>query len=93
MFALSGRSKPAVGPRQFPIKWVRGDFPGVRRPKREGDNSPLPSAEDRVRGAIPLLPHMRLNGLVFVKHLDSFTLIGRKWLIQVKKFNRTTVPI
>ena len=47
MVAFSGRSRPAVGPRQFSIQWVRGDFPSVRRPKREGDHSPLSSADDK----------------------------------------------
>jgi len=46
IFVFSEISRPAVGPRQFPVKWVWGDFPGARRPKREGDNSPLSSAEN-----------------------------------------------
>jgi hypothetical protein len=37
---------------------TRGDFPGVKRPGREGDQSPPSSAEVKNGGAIPSLAHM-----------------------------------
>jgi hypothetical protein len=47
MFFFSTASKPALGPTQPPIQWVRGGgalSPGVKRPVRENDHSPPFSA-------------------------------------------------
>ena len=33
-------SRPALGPTQPPIQWVRGSFPGVKRPGRGLDHPP-----------------------------------------------------
>jgi hypothetical protein len=39
-------SRTALGPTQLPIHWVPGALsPGVKRPGREADQSPLSSAE------------------------------------------------
>jgi hypothetical protein len=47
-----------MGPTQPPELWVLGAFSrGVKRPGREADYSPTPSAEVKNSGAIPLLPH------------------------------------
>jgi hypothetical protein len=41
-------SIPALEPTHYPIQWAPGDFtPGVKRPSREADHSPLDSAEVR----------------------------------------------
>lgn len=62
MFVFSEMSKPAVGPGEFSIQW---DFPGVRRPKREGDLTPLSSAEIGCVEQYLYFPTC-LNGFVFI---------------------------
>jgi hypothetical protein len=44
-------------PASYPVGTV-GSFPGLKRPGREVDRSPLSSAEVKKGGAIPPLPNM-----------------------------------
>jgi len=46
MFLFAAASRPAQVPIHHPIQWARGALHlGVKRPGREADNSPSPSAE------------------------------------------------
>jgi hypothetical protein len=46
IFTSPRRHRPALGPTQPPIQWVRESLsPGVKRPGREADHSPPTSAE------------------------------------------------
>jgi hypothetical protein len=46
IFLLSTASRPALGPTQPRTQWIPGGLaPGVKRPGREADHSPLSSAE------------------------------------------------
>jgi hypothetical protein len=51
---LSTASRPTVGPTQPPIQWVSE----VRRPGPEADHSLPSSAEVKIGGAIPPVPHV-----------------------------------
>jgi hypothetical protein len=64
IFLFSTASRPAMGPTQPPIKWVLGDFLGVKRPQREANHSPPTSAEVKYGGTIPPLPPGGLHGIV-----------------------------
>jgi hypothetical protein len=45
---FSTSSRPALGHTQPPFQWVPGAFSqGVKRPGREGDHSPVTSAEGK----------------------------------------------
>jgi hypothetical protein len=62
IFMFSTASRPAMGPTQPPIQWVPGTIsPGLKRPKREGDNSPPSSAEVKNDAATTPLPHTSLG--------------------------------
>jgi len=55
-------SRPALGPTRSPIQWVLGALiPGVKRPGRESDHSPPPSAEVK---SYTSTPPIRLHGVV-----------------------------
>jgi hypothetical protein len=74
IFLFTTASRPALGPTQPPIQWVPGALSlGVKRPGREADQSPVSSAEVRMRGAIPPLPEYVLMAWCLVKHRDNFT--------------------
>jgi hypothetical protein len=55
-FIYAAVSRPALGPTQPPIQWIRGAEPEV-------DHSPLSSAEVKNDGTVPPLP-VRLRHLV-----------------------------
>jgi hypothetical protein len=69
-------SRPALGSAQFPIQRVPGTLsPGLKRPGREGDQSPPSSAEVKKGGAISPLPHMSSwHGASLMKLRDKFTI-------------------
>jgi hypothetical protein len=48
-----------------------GSFSEAKRPGREADHSPLPSAEFKNGGAIPP-PSYSLRGALLIKHRDTF---------------------
>jgi hypothetical protein len=52
-FLFSTSSRPALGSTQPPIQWV----PGVKRQRREADNSPLASAEVKKMWIYTSTPH------------------------------------
>jgi hypothetical protein len=58
IFLFSTSSRSALGPTQPPIQWVRVAISsGVKRPRREADNSPPTGAEDNkmwIYTSIPL---------------------------------------
>jgi hypothetical protein len=57
MFLYTTESRTALGLTQSPIQWVPGALSlRVKQQEREADYSPPPSAEVRMRGAIPPLP-------------------------------------
>jgi hypothetical protein len=46
IFLLSTSSRPVLEPTQPPIPWItRALFPGIKRPRREGDHPPPTTAE------------------------------------------------
>jgi hypothetical protein len=56
-FLFSTSSRPAVGPTQPPIQWVRGALsPGVKRPGREADHLTSFSAGVKNCGVLTPLP-------------------------------------
>jgi hypothetical protein len=58
IFLVSTSCRPVLGPTKPPIKWVPWtSSPGVKRPRREVDHSPLSSTEVEKVGAIPHSPH------------------------------------
>jgi hypothetical protein len=71
----STESRPALGPTQPPIQWVRGALsPMVKRPGREADQSPPSTAEVKNGGAISPLPHTPSWHIAYlIKHKDKFT--------------------
>jgi hypothetical protein len=70
-------SRPALGPTQPPIQWLRGAFSlGVKRLEREGDHSPPSSAEVKEWVELYLNSPIRFHGVVLSykeKHRDNFT--------------------
>jgi hypothetical protein len=60
-FSLHYRVQTGSGahPASYPMD-TRGSFPGVKRLGREADHSTPSSAEVKMRGARPLLPHYAL---------------------------------
>lgn len=57
IFLFSTPSRPALGPRQPPIHFVAGVPPWVKLLGREADHSPSSTAEVKMPGGIPPLPH------------------------------------
>jgi hypothetical protein len=58
-FLFSLGSRPALKPTEPPIQWVsRALSPGTKRQGRKADHSAKSSAEVKIAGAIPSLPHM-----------------------------------
>jgi hypothetical protein len=47
----------ASGPTHTPIQWVPAVSPGLKRSRRQANNSAPSSADIKNRGAIPPLPH------------------------------------
>jgi hypothetical protein len=73
---LATASTQTEEPTQPSIQWIPGVLtPGAKRPGLEADHTPPPSAEVKMRGAIPLLPQYVFTTSYFVKHKDSFTFI------------------
>jgi len=60
-FSFSNRSRPALGPTQYPIQWYRGFSAGSKRPGREADYSPASSAE--VQNEPSLYCPIRVHGV------------------------------
>jgi len=76
-------SRPALGPTQPPIQWVRGAlFLGVKRPGREADHSPPSSAEVKNAWSYTSTPQYVFMAWYLVKQRDncSFILPYWKWL-------------
>jgi hypothetical protein len=65
IFFFTTASRPALGPTQSPIQWVRGvPSLGVKRPECEADHSPPSSAEvNNARNYTSISP-IRLHGEV-----------------------------
>jgi hypothetical protein len=66
IFLFTTASRTALGPTQPPIRWVPGALSlGVKRPGREADHSPPPSAE--VKECVELYLHspIRPHGVEF----------------------------
>jgi hypothetical protein len=58
IFPFSTASVPALGPTQPPIQWVpKALYQGIKRMRREADQSHPSSAEVKNGGAIPPLSH------------------------------------
>jgi hypothetical protein len=53
--------EPDLGPTQTPIQWVPGAFSGLKRPKREADNSPPTSAEVKKTVGVYIHSPIRLS--------------------------------
>jgi hypothetical protein len=65
IFLFTTASRPALGPTQPPIQWVPGALSlWVRRPGREADQSPPPSAEVKNGWSYTSTPPIRLHGVV-----------------------------
>ena len=58
-------SRPALRPTQPPIQWVKGSFPGVKRPGRGVDHPPPSSAEVKIKVEIYLYSPLGLRGLFY----------------------------
>jgi hypothetical protein len=67
-------SRTALGTTQPPIEWVPGVLSlGVKRPGREADHSPPPSAEVKNACSYISIPPYVLMAWCLVKHRDNFT--------------------
>jgi hypothetical protein len=67
IFFFTTVSRTALGPTQPPIQWVPGAlFLGVKRPVREADHSPPPSAEVKNAWSYTSTPPVRLHGVVLI---------------------------
>jgi hypothetical protein len=65
VFLLNTAFILALGPSQPPTQWVLGDLsPGVKRPWRETDRTPLPSVEVKNAWSYTSTPQIRLHGMV-----------------------------
>jgi hypothetical protein len=75
IFLFTTASRKALGPTQPPIQWVPGALSlGVKRPGREADHSPPPSAE--VKEGVDLYLHSSNTPSwrgAQLKHRDNFT--------------------
>jgi hypothetical protein len=88
-------SRPALGPTQPPIQWILGAVsPWVKRPGREADHSPPPSATVKNGRALPPLPHtsfwhsaqlikLRNKFVLFFTFLSSMLIWTRVWLVRL----------
>jgi hypothetical protein len=73
-FSSPQRPDRLWGPPSLLSNGYRGSFPGVKRQRREADQSPPSSAEVKKGGAIHPLPHMSSwHSTYLIKHRDSFT--------------------
>jgi hypothetical protein len=64
-------SRTALEPTQPPIQWVREALSlGVKRPGREADHSPPPSAEVKNAWSYTSTPHYAFMAWCLVKHRD-----------------------
>jgi hypothetical protein len=90
-FSLFHSIQAASGPIHPPIQWVpRSVSPGVKRPEREADHSPLSNAEVKNGTATSSIPHTSSwLGVYLIKHRDNFKLFpysfqtgsgGPKWV-------------
>jgi hypothetical protein len=69
-------SRPTLGPTQPHIERVMGAlFPGVKRPVRETDHSPLSSTEVKECVELHLHSPTRLHGVVISKSQGKFYLL------------------
>jgi len=57
IFLFATVSRPAVGSTQPRSQWLAVFFLWGKRPGREADHSPPSSAEIKMRGVTPPLPH------------------------------------
>jgi hypothetical protein len=65
IFLFATASRPALRPTKPPVQWVEGALSvGVKRPEREADDSPPPSAEVKECVNYTSTPPIRLHGFV-----------------------------
>jgi hypothetical protein len=65
IFIFATASRPALGPTQLPIQWVTGNLSLlIKRPGREADHSPPPSAKVKNAWSYIYTPPIRLHGVV-----------------------------
>jgi hypothetical protein len=71
-------SRPALVPIQAPTQWIPGDgpSPGLKRPGREADHLPAPSAEVKNGGAVPPVLHISSwHSAKLINHRDNFAFL------------------
>jgi hypothetical protein len=82
-------SRPALGATQPPIQWTPGVLsPGLNRPGRVADHSPLSTAEVKHGGAIRPFSHTSSWCVQLIKHREKFyfyMLQCRNWMGKVTK--------
>jgi hypothetical protein len=71
IFLFATASRPALGSNQPPNQCV----PGIKRPGREVDHTPLPSAEVKNTWSYPSIPPYVFMAWFLVEHRENFTLI------------------
>jgi hypothetical protein len=72
-------------PASYPIGG-RSYFPGVRRARREADNSPPSSAEVKNAWRYTSTPPICLHCVVLVKHKDNFTFYINYYSVIMRRF-------
>ena len=88
MSPFSEKFKPALGSTQPPISWEPAFSPGVKRPGREDDHSPQPTAEDSNDWSYNHAPHndVSVNDGPHIRRSSHYNIIILKVKINQSRY-------